>query len=457
MSSRRLLFVVLLLALFSIANSVFAGIQSYTDSGKIDFDTAYTFLKTYGTWSQEKDGWTFHPNANFVPFASGRWIYSSYGWYWKGNAPHSWLTEHYGSWKHLSRGEWEWLPGGVWESDPVEIRGTDEAIGWRSAALDANGDYVEAQADRYSKPEEWMFVTLQQFINPITPKTIAPPEKAAQYLEDSSPSAHLFFTYRPLPRPGPHPADLVKYPSDELWLPPLTLQDKLDMQRLASLPHLTPLPTPKPKKFDPTAPQPNLRPDPALASSVANPDLNASQTNSVPLTPVNRRSGGAAGPVDLSNALASPNPDLQQDQTIDRRRVKYWVVMCLPELNAPIPADATPDQIYIFKPQFYQDDDGIQRRISIIVHPDQRSDAAERIEQALGGGSIENLTPSQSPRSSKITPTPVPPMPALPQAHVPVPQIPKTATPTATPLPQVMESPSPASTEPPVPTPFRTK
>jgi len=117
----------------------------------------------------------FTPTGNFVPYTDGRWLYTEYGWYWKGAAPHSWATEHYGYWKRTPDKVWSWYPGPYWLPQIVEFRATTKYIGWRSGEVDSDGNFVEQPIDRYSKPDQWTFVTLQQFANPITPAVVARP------------------------------------------------------------------------------------------------------------------------------------------------------------------------------------------------------------------------------------------------------------------------------------------
>src|SRR5271156_6678864 len=91
-------FVFCLILLFSAMPSQ-GGMTSYTDRGKTDFDTALQILNPYGTWSKINELWAYTPLDRQAPYTHGRWIYTEYGWYWKGALPHSWLTEHYGYWR----------------------------------------------------------------------------------------------------------------------------------------------------------------------------------------------------------------------------------------------------------------------------------------------------------------------------------------------------------------------
>ena len=130
------------------------GIASYTDRGTIDFDKALQLLNPYGTWSKIDEKWAYTPLDHEAPYTDGRWLYTEYGWYWKGNQRHSWITEHYGYWKRGEDKVWSWYPGPVWLSQIIEFRATPTHIGWRSGEVDRNGDFVESSEERYSRVDE---------------------------------------------------------------------------------------------------------------------------------------------------------------------------------------------------------------------------------------------------------------------------------------------------------------
>src|SRR5271155_4847494 len=145
---RRLLFCVVLLGSGVMSPG---GVTPFTDRGKADFDTALQILNPYGTWSKIDGKWAYTPLDHLAPYTDGRWIYTEYGWDWKGRLPHSWGTEHYGYWKRGENKVWSWYPGPYWLPEIVEIRATSTHIGWRSAAVDRDSNYVEQPVDRYAK------------------------------------------------------------------------------------------------------------------------------------------------------------------------------------------------------------------------------------------------------------------------------------------------------------------
>jgi hypothetical protein len=321
------------------------GITPFTDPGKIDFDKAMELMNPYGTWAQVGGKWAFTPLDHQVPYTHGRWLYTEYGWYWQGTAPHSWLTEHYGYWKRGADKVWAWYPGPVWLPQTVEIRASVSGIGWRSAEVDQDGNFVEPPSMRFTKTDEWTFVTPAQFAGPITPQIAAQPAQAEQMLEASTDSIHSYLTYREIDRPGPHPADFVNL-GDGAMFAPMTAAD-----RAKALGPRTSVKAATPKKSAALSHDEAAKLAASLTASDAAPEI--------PQQP------GADDPND------------------DPRQVKYWVTMSLPTLWTQPPADAKNDQLYLYHPDFYQDGDGIERRIALWLNPSLRSSEALHLQDVL--------------------------------------------------------------------------
>ena len=340
-----------LFCLASLCGSLISqgGMTSYTDRGKTDFDTVLQVLNTHGTWSKVGDSWAYTPLDHEAPYTDGRWIYTEFGWCWKGNLPHSWVTEHYGYWKRGADKLWSWYPGPYWLPETVEIRATATHIGWRSAAVDRDGNFQEEPADRYAKTDEWTFVSNAQFANPITPDIIAKPDAAKGYLEDSTECRHTFVTYREIDRPGPQPADFLALSKDGKMFAPKTLEDQLAEQA-------APVPT-------------------------------------ATLTPQPKSPG--------------TNPGTDPTPPVSTKKVKYWITMSLPTFWTAPPVDAKPEEIYLYRPDFYQDEDGISRRIDLWFDPKKRTS----LKEALGGsGASTDKVPAATNESG------TPAIPAVPVA-----------------------------------------
>jgi hypothetical protein len=340
------LFCLALLGLGTISRAGMTADTPYTDRGKADFDTALQLLNPYGAWSKIDGKWAFTPRDHLAPYTDGRWIYTEYGWYWKGNLPHSWVTEHYGYWKRDANKIWSWYPGPYWLPEIVEIRATSSYLGWRSGEVDDDGNFVEAPIDRYSKTDEWTFVTLAQFANPIRPEIVAPLSVTKTQLEESTDCRHTYLTYREIDRPGPHPADFADLCKDGGMLAPEILQDEM-----------------------------------AAQSAPSNPAA---------------KTAGVIPPALLG---------AQIDPAADTRRVKYWITMSLPTYWSKPPPDTKPDQIYLYRPDFYQDQDGIERRITLWFNPKARTS----LKDILGAN-----MPDANPQATTGAAPAIPASPAVP-------------------------------------------
>jgi len=356
-SRSALFYFALLLGMGILAHAGTNSDTAYTDPGKADFDTVLQLLNPYGSWSKIDGKWAYTPADHLAPYTDGRWIYTEYGWCWKGRLPHSWATEHYGYWKRAANKVWSWYPGPYWLPQIVEIRATDKYIGWRSAEVDNSGNFAEPPIDRYSKTDEWTFVTLAQFANPITPKIIAPLDTAKIQLEDSTDCRHTYLTYREIDRPGPHPADFADLSKDGGLLAPKTLHDE------------------------------------------------ASLLPPAPVTPITNSPAAKMTGTNAPALLGAPI-----DPAADTRKVKYWITMSLPTFWTPLPPDAKPDQVYIYRPDFYQDQDGIARRITLWFNPQTRTTLKELLGTNPG-------TKTNAEATSGIPATPAAPESA--KAHDP--------------------------------------
>ena len=351
---------VLLLVLLGVARAGMNEDSKYTEKGQADFDTFLQLLNPYGTWSKVDDLWAYTPSDHQPPYTSGRWIYTEYGWLWKGARPHSWATEHYGYWKRGGDKVWRWFPGPMWLPETIEMRQTPDYIGWRSAEVDDSGNFVEAPIDRYVKFDEWSFVTHAQFANPITPAVLAKPEIARVQLEASTDCRHAYFTYREIDRPGPHPADIAPFIKTPGMLAPMTMAEEA-----AAI-------APKP------APLPNTGTNYAAHMTGTN-----------------------------APALLGSTADADADPNADRRKVKYWITMSLPTYWTKPPEDARFDQMYFYRPDMFQDQDGIERRITLWFNPNARTSLSEALNESHTPGAQASPVKSASPALPAIPAAPV--------------------------------------------------
>jgi hypothetical protein len=380
-----------------------AGMSDYTDRGKTDFDTVLKLLDPYGAWSKIGGLWAYTPNDHAGPYTHGRWLYTEFGWYWKGDLPHSWATEHYGYWVRDAHRVWSWFPGQYWLPQIVEIRTTANYVGWRAAAVDDDGQFVEAPADRFAKVDEWNFVTNAQFTGPITPDLLAKPDLAAKLLDDSAASTHTYVTYRVIDRAGPAPADFVALARGGGMFAPVV--EKPSPALFGAPPLVAKVPAPK-TVAPAAANAAQSVPARAAPSGLANP----------PAAPAGLAANPDGGATNAPSAL-SDDSDSTYYNDVDKRQVPYWITMSLPTYWTPRPRDSQPDEIYIYRPYFYQDQDGIERRIAYWVDPKNRKVATVRLQDVLEKEAAK--TPNAAPAAELGIPTPAVPVPATGPGHDP--------------------------------------
>ncbi len=88
---------------------------------------------------------------------------------------------------------------------------------------------------------------------------------------------------------------------------------------------------------------------------------------------------GGPDPLDYPKTQAPTLPGIKKEET----KVSSYLLMSLPTFWTPLPPDARPEQVYCYRPKFYQDRDGLQRRVKIWMNPKERKEAAEKLNQTL--------------------------------------------------------------------------
>ncbi|MEM9399647.1 MAG: DUF6600 domain-containing protein [Verrucomicrobiota bacterium] len=177
----------------------------------VDFDIAYEALEFNGQWHKMDEAkYCYIPtksidNPQWRPYREGQWIYTDYGWTWKGVEAIGWATDHYGHWgRHEDK--WAWFPSPVWLPSKVEWMSSGVYIGWRASVLDRFGNPTEPENVRYSKPNEWNFILKEKLTQPLKLSDFASDEEVAKILPRAIPLDHIFQTYREIGRPGPLPS-----------------------------------------------------------------------------------------------------------------------------------------------------------------------------------------------------------------------------------------------------------
>jgi len=124
---RLLLIIALSITLVGVASAKHHPFQSAS------FGVFYSSLSPHGEWIDCNIGYVWRPLhivRGWRPYLMGRWIWTSYGWYWASDEPFGWATFHYGRWHYDDYYGWIWIPDDMWGPAWVEWRYDNDYIGW---------------------------------------------------------------------------------------------------------------------------------------------------------------------------------------------------------------------------------------------------------------------------------------------------------------------------------------
>lgn len=337
----------------------------FTERTKTDFDTFLQLLNPYGKWVKTETAWLYEPFDPYVPMTEGRWIYTDFGWYWQGHRPFSWATDHYGVWRLGQDNVWRWKPDGNWQPAKVEWRGTPAMIGWRPTASNRFGEITESEETRYARPAEWIFLPREKLTGTFMATDVTTGEAAKPLLEPSEAVNHTFVSWRELDRLGPDPYDV--YGVAKSFLAQQTM------------------------------------PEPQTINLGGGEDGSSIIVAAPTATP---SAGGAAG------------TDSEKD-----KKPPIYVIMSLPNFWFEVkPNPLKPLELYIYRPEIFQDAEGIQRRVDVWHNPPARKANREKVTRVLEHGTliIDGKTPPAPPESTDSTPVTAPvPAPATATSSTP--------------------------------------
>ncbi|MEI6614521.1 MAG: DUF6600 domain-containing protein [Chrysiogenales bacterium] len=109
------------------------GTSRYLQNGYEDYEYE---MSRAGRWSYMSDFnsyvWTpYYSNADWRPYANGRWVYNPYyGYVWTSYDNCGWFTHHYGRWHWGYTSGWYWIPGYHWSPAWVSWFGDNDYYGW---------------------------------------------------------------------------------------------------------------------------------------------------------------------------------------------------------------------------------------------------------------------------------------------------------------------------------------
>lgn len=125
---KKMIIIIFVLMIF-VSNVI-----SAKPSIEVNFGYFYSTLSSYGDWIEIDNGiyaWRpIHVSSFWKPYSRGRWVWSTYGWYWDSYEPFGWAVYHYGRWYYDDYYGWIWIPDYEWGPAWVEWRYNDDFIGW---------------------------------------------------------------------------------------------------------------------------------------------------------------------------------------------------------------------------------------------------------------------------------------------------------------------------------------
>jgi hypothetical protein len=106
------------------------------------------------------------------------------------------------------------------------------------------------------------------------------------------------------------------------------------------------------------------------------------------------------------------NPDTLRENEPEILVATLW---SLPTYWTPRPREAKPEDLYVYRPKFFQDADGLQRRVLLWNRPPERKKALDKVHQVLQTPAAPVI---DAPAPAPALPPPSPPA-ALPQETPP--------------------------------------
>lgn len=136
----------------------------------VSFNIFYSSLSPYGEWIEIDYGvYAWRPTIisyGWAPYLIGRWVWTSYGWYWDSFEPFGWAVYHYGRWYYDDYYGWIWIPDYEWAPAWVEWRYNDYYIGWAPLPPYASFSVtigIRFTINWYSPYYYWHFVPVRYF------------------------------------------------------------------------------------------------------------------------------------------------------------------------------------------------------------------------------------------------------------------------------------------------------
>ena len=163
-----------------------------------------SLLNPYGTWAQINGRVGLHAAGSSAALHQRPLALHRVRLDWKGDQPHSWLTEHYGYWKRGADKVWSWYPGAFWLPQIVEIRAARRLCRLAQRRGRQRRQFCRGARRPLHQDRRVDFVSNRQFAGPITPAVMAKPgltSRAARRVDRFDPHLPHLSRDRP-PRPA---------------------------------------------------------------------------------------------------------------------------------------------------------------------------------------------------------------------------------------------------------------
>jgi hypothetical protein len=177
----------------------------------------YTSLDPHGEWILVDRGlYAWRPlgiHAGWRPYTVGRWMWTSYGWYWVSAEPWGWATYHYGRWFYDDFYGWVWLPGSEWAPAWVEWRYGGDMIGWAPLppyAIFSVSVGITFSTGWLTPYEWWSFVDCRHMGAPSVHRYVYRPRYNERYVGRTRPAGSVRYHEGVVRSGGPERVDVER-------------------------------------------------------------------------------------------------------------------------------------------------------------------------------------------------------------------------------------------------------
>jgi hypothetical protein len=195
---KRILFIMLLFAASAIVTTGIdrTGTAQAMQGVQVNFSFFYSSLAQHGEWIEADPGFyvwrPYHVSRGWRPYMHGRWVWTSYGWYWVSYEPFGWAVFHYGRWYYDDFYGWVWVPGYEWGPAWVEWRYNDDYIGW--APLPPYATFSMSVGIRFTRVwrapvHYWTFIPCRYIVHHRIVDHVVPVERSRRLFGSTRSSA----------------------------------------------------------------------------------------------------------------------------------------------------------------------------------------------------------------------------------------------------------------------------